>query len=95
MCLYREFLPCLEIRFYFDLLQSVQHGNIEFPDRTVVCRRIACRYNDPSGRDLMPSECLVLQELQHAWCQCLGYTVDLIKEQDAVLFAGPFHLIID
>ena len=73
---------------------TVQCYNIKLPDRFIIFRRISCCRDQPSFRHAVTSEGLVLKELQHSGCKCLGDTVDLINKKDSLLLPGTFHTII-
>ena len=66
------FLPDSVIRLHLYHLQPVKRGHIKFPDRPVVFRRIARSYDDPSLRNPMAAEGLVLEELKHGRRQGFG-----------------------
>ena len=54
------FFPYIIIHIYIDLLDSIQCYHIKIPYRLIVLRRITCRYNDPSCRNLLITKCLTL-----------------------------------
>ena len=90
----RIFQPYICICLYGNLSYTIQRNNVKFPDRFVVCRRIASSYNNPSLRYLMGSKGLVLQKLQHSRGQRLRHAIDLIYKKDSLLFSRLFHVLI-
>ena len=88
-------LPDFKVRLHIDHLDTVQRDYVEIPHRLVIFRGIPGRDNDPSARDLLVSESLLLQELKHGRRQRLRHTVDLVDEQDPFCLAGCFHPVID
>ena len=86
--------PRLEVRLYFYLFKSVECNDVEFPGRVVVLGRISGGHDYPALRQPVPSEYFVLQELHHKRRQCLGYAVDLIQKQYALLYACRLHQVV-
>ena len=93
--LFRVFLPDLKICLHINLFDAVQGRNIEFPHGFIVFRRVSCRHDDPAIRDLMISESLILQKLQHGRSQRLGNAVDLIDEEKSLGESCVLDLIVD
>ena len=89
------FLPAKEVSLALYLLKSVPCNYIEFVNRLVELRRVTCGNYYPSGRYLVQTEDLVLQELKHDRCQRFRYAVDLIEEQYALTNVGLLHRVVD
>ena len=60
---------------------------IELRNRLVELRRVTCCNNYPTCRNLMKSENLILQELEHCRSKGLGNAVDLIEEENTLFDA--------
>ena len=93
--LLRVLFPDLKIRLHIDLFDAVQGRDIKFPHGFIVFRRVSCCHDDPAIRDLMISESLILQKLQHGRGQCLGHAVDLIDEEKSLGESCVLDLIVD
>ena len=89
------FPPGLIVRLYEDLFDTVQGDNVELADRFVVFRRVSCCHDHPSLRNLMVSETLALEKLQHRRSQCLRNTVDLINKKDSLAETRLTHTVIN
>lgn len=89
------FLPSLVVRLDIDALEPVPGHDVKLAHRAVVFRWVSRRHDDPSARNAVAAEDLVLQELQHGGCQCFGHAVDLVEEQNSLLHAGAFHHVVD
>ena len=83
ICLICVLFPDIIVYLHIDLLNTVKCHHIKITDRFIIFRRITCGHDDPAFRDLLIAEHFTLQELQHRRCQRLGYTVDLINEQNS------------
>ena len=87
--------PDIQIRFYIDTLYTVKCHNVKFSGRFVVFDRISGGYDDPSRRNRMSAEGLILKKLQHSRNQCFGDAVDLINKKNAFTAAGLFDLFVN
>ncbi len=88
-------LPDLQIRFHIQCPHPVRRRHIQLPDRAVVRFGISRRHDDPSLRDPVISEHLVLEKLQHGGSQRLRHTVDLINKKDPLPISRALFIFID
>ncbi len=63
------FHPDRKYSFAVDPLETVPCRHVELNNRSVVLRRVTCGNDYPSGRDLVQTKDLVLEELEHNRCQ--------------------------
>ena len=89
------FFPDTIIRFYCDLLDTIQCNNIKITDGFVVFRWITCCYDHPAFWNFMISKSFALQKLQHRRSQCLWNTVNLIDKQNSFSKSGFSHTVIN
>ena len=89
-----KLLPGIEVRLHVDALEPVPGNDVELPDGAVVLRRVAGSDHDPALRHPMAAEDFILQKLQHGRGQRLADAVDLVQEEDALLFAGGLHSLV-
>jgi len=92
---HRVVTPDVEVGLHVDALHAVERGGIEVTGGTVVLGRVASRDDGPSRRQTMLAERLELQELEHGRGERLGYAVDLVEEEYALLDARLLDDIID
>ena len=93
-CIISIFFPNAEIRLTLDPLNTVESNDIELRNRLVELRRVTCCNNYPTCRNLMKSENLILQELEHCRSKGLGNAVDLIEEENTLFDASGFDSVI-
>ena len=87
--------PDRKFRLHIQNPHPVKRCHIQFPDRTVTFRRIACGDDHPALRHFMIPKHLVLQKLQHGRRQRLRHTVDLIDKKNPLFMSGPLLILID
>ena len=93
-CLVSVFLPRVEVFLHIDFPDSVERCNVKIAHGFIVLRRIAGGHNEEPFRQMVCSERLVLQKLQHRRRERLRDAVDLVQKQDAFLHAALLDLVI-
>ena len=95
ICFVSIFFPDFKVRSDVNTFETVPGSNVVFSNGIVVFWWVTGCNNYPACRDFVFAEYFLLQQLQHNRCQCFGYTVDFVKEQDTFFQSCCFHKFVN